>query len=625
MTRSKKRRFPTWRQWRQFFSTLTLKEKRIFTIASLCVFTGFFIAGWQYVVTHQVEIPTIGGEYTEGLIGEPQFINPLYASASDADSDIASLIYSGLVRWDEEEGIVNDLASNITKSEDGKTYTVTIRDGAMFHNGDNVLASDVVYTFNAIQNTAYHSPLAVSFSGVTVNQIDEKTISFELEEPFAPFLSTLTVGILPANIWGMISPRNAQTASYNLEPIGSGPYRFAEFSKDKSGTIHSYTLERFDDYYGDKVLIERITFKFYMDAASAVLALENKHVEGVSYVSFDQKKEVEENKSIALHHPTIPREIVLFFNEETQPALKSLKLRQAISAAIDKNRILEEVTDNNGIVINSPILPGMLGYLSDTPEQIQDIILANELLDDEGFEWSEEGSYRIDPNNEEEEEIEVETEENEEEEETEEGEPTEEPETEEETTETEDETLATETNTATEESVASNTLRFTLTTVDSPEFIKVAELITEMCAEIGMIIEIDAYPAETLYSLVIDPRNYELLLTGVLLGIDSDPYAFWHSSQTKNGLNLAGYNNEDVDTLLEEARAATDESVRIEKYQEFQEILLEDYPAVFLYQSTYTYALSSKIQGADIQKIMSPSDRFKTISDWYIKTKKALR
>ena len=109
-------------------------------------------------MSHRVEIPAVGGQYTEGLIGEPQFINPLYAIQSDVDQDLASLIYSGLMRWDPEEGFIPDLAESLTINEDGTVYTLKIRDNAKFHNGEDVRARDVLFTINAIQNTSYRSP-----------------------------------------------------------------------------------------------------------------------------------------------------------------------------------------------------------------------------------------------------------------------------------------------------------------------------------------------------------------------------------------------------------------------------------------------------------------------------------
>lgn len=603
---AKPRRFPAWKQWKQLSRVLNRSERLLCFFGLGSFFLGLVLIGGWYFFTHQVIVPAVGGEYTEGLIGQPQYINPLYASASDVDADITSLLFSGIMKWDPQEGLIKDLASDVFISEDGKTYTVTLREDATFHNSDPVEARDVVFTINAMQDASYRSPLAVSFAGVTVSQIDDRTVTFTLSEPFAPFLSALTVGILPANVWGFVPAAHAQLASYNLEAIGSGPYRFLEFSKDKTGNLRSYTLERYDDYYGQKAFIKKITFKFYSNTTSALQAFENHQVEGLGYIPVSQQAELEKRRELTFYYPTIRREITLFFNQDAQAALKSADLRLALAQATDKQMILNEAARGKGIVIHAPLLFGMLGFHEGIIDTF-DVTAANSLLDG-AFAWSEDHTYRIDPN------ITLE-----------------EKETTEDTT-VQDETaevIPEETPEVTEEqagTLPADALRFTLTTIESGEYIRAAELLVEQWKTLGITLDIKTVAAEDFYSQVLEPKNYQILLTGVLLGVDADPYPFWHSSQVRSGgLNLAGYANKEVDTLLEEARTSTSDTVRTEKYRAFQEQLHTDMPVIFLYQSSYGYALPNKIQGVSIPSIIFPSDRFADITSWYIKTKKALR
>jgi peptide/nickel transport system substrate-binding protein len=607
---------PSWRQWKQLASIMDKQEKTLFLTFLFLIVLSAFVLVTGFILSHRTEIPTIGGEYTEGLIGTPQFINPLYASANDVDADLSQLVFSGLLKWDPSEGLINDLAESVEISEDGLSYTVKIRDNARFHNGEDVRARDVLFTINAIQNTDYHSPLAVSFYGITATQVDDKTITFTLTEPFAPFLHALTTGILPAGAWGTIAPRNAQLASLNLEPIGSGPYRFAKFSKDKNGNILSYTLERNADYYGTQPMIEQLHFKFYPDALSALDALENKNIEGISYIDIDQEELLTDSKQVTLSHPTIPREIVLFFNESTHPALANEEMRKAITLALNKEDILSHATNGNGQVIHGPILPNMIGFHNSIELFLQNIDEANNLLD-ELYEWEEGNDYRTNIN-----EAELLVDEEEETTEEEETEPLNEEAVDEESAETEEAPMSDD---SVNEQKTTTPLQLSLTTIESTQFIRAAELIRDQLAQVGILVEIQSIRSEEFYSTVITPRNYELLLTGVLLGDDPDPYPFWHSSQADTGLNLADYENEEVDTLLEKARTSTEETERAELYIEFQDLLVTDFPAVFLYQSTYTYALSTKIQGASITHITTPADRFATIEDWYIETKKVLK
>lgn len=567
---------PSWQQWKQLPRVLSIGERKILLSAVSLLVLSFSSLSFWYIVSHEVDIPAIGGEYTEALIGEPQFINPLYASASDVDADLTRLVYSGLLKWDPETGLTNDLASEVTASEDGKTYTITIRDDAKFHNGENVRAADVIFTIEAIQDPQYRSQLAVSFRGVAISQVDERTVAFTLEQPFAPFLSTLTVGILPAGVWSEIDPRNAPLASRNLEPVGSGPYRFAEFAKDKSGNILSYALERNPSYYGGAASIDKLTFKFYASATEAVRALENKNVEGVSFIPADMEEEVARARSVTLLHPDIPREVALYFNQTTYEPLKDKAVRAAIAQAIDKQSIVNEVLGGNGRVIEAPILPGMLGEHPDVAKIGYDQAGANAALEEAGYKLPEGGTVR-----------------------------------------------------GLKKAPAdgsANELSVTITTVQSPEFIRVAELISSQLASVGIKTQVKSVENNSFFDTVIQSKDYQILLTGTLFGLDPDPYPFWHSSQTRSGgLNLALYANRNADTLLETARNATNSDERAQKYREFQDIIASDVPAVFLYQSTYAYAISNKIKGVTIERLVSPADRFATITEWYVKTKKALR
>ena len=176
-------------------------------------------------------------------------------------------------------GLIPDLAESYTVSDDEKVYTFSLRNDAAWHNGTPVTPRDIIFTFHAIQDPSYGSPAAATFQSVSVEQVDERTVSFVLDEPFAPFLSTLTIGILPAEVWGELDPATVRLAERNLIPLGSGPYKFEELEKDRKGIVKSYTVSRFGDFYGGAPFLETITFKFYPDMDSALDALRNRRVE----------------------------------------------------------------------------------------------------------------------------------------------------------------------------------------------------------------------------------------------------------------------------------------------------------------------------------------------------------
>ncbi len=572
---SKPRRFPSKKQWQQLPKVLSKTEKHVLQFATLLIVLSLGGILGTILFSHRTEVPTRGGEYTEALAGQPQLINPLYATTNDVDVDLVSLIYSGLMKWIPGKGLVSDLAESVQVDSAGTKITVVIRKDTSFQNGDPVNARDVIFTIDAIKNPAYRSPLYGAFQHVTVVQDDDRTVSFTLEKPQASFLQNLTVGILPANVWSDILPQNAPLAALNLQPIGSGPYQFAEFTKDKKGAIRSYTLKPFEKFYRGHAFIERLTFKFYGDVTSALDALNNKFVEGVSVVPFENRKEIGQNHAILLQSPLLSRESVLFFNQKTNVLLQKKSVREAITRAIDTSFLTHTVLDDQAQTVGGPLLPGMDGYETSVPVLSVDLEKAKSLLAESGM-FSASSAK---------------------------------------TTETTGETK-----------VERKPNQFTLTTVNNPESLRVADAIKKQLASVGLEIEIVSFPASTLYDKVIAPRNFELLLTTLMYDASADPSVFWHSSTNNaTSLNIVDYKNTDVDTLLDTAKATVSETDRKTAYKTFQEKLLADLPAVFLYQSTYGYATAKKIQNDHIDSMRLPSDRFAKINEWFIKTKKTFR
>ena len=110
---------------------------------------------------------------------------------------------------------------------------------------------------------------------------------------------------------------------------------------------------------------------------------------------------------------------------------------------------------------------------------------------------------------------------------------------------------------------------------------------------------------------------------GEASGAELDLYPFWHSSQKIDpGLNLAVYDNKDADKLLKEARETLDKSVKQKKYEQLQDIIINDSPAIFLYSPDYIYWVSKKVRGIDTEKIVDPAKRFSNVTNWFIKTKR---
>jgi len=172
------------------------------------------------------------------------------------------------------------------------------------------------------------------------------------------------------------------------------------------------------------------------------------------------------------------------------------------------------------------------------------------------------------------------------------------------------------------ESLASKNLKINLTAIDVNGNKLVAEYIKNYWQEVGVEVEVKIIPLEQAQS-VITKKDFDVLLYGQLVGGDPDVYAFWHSNQIgSQGLNIAAYQNEEVDKLLIEARTLASQEERKEKYKIFQDILTDEVPVIFLYSPSYTYVQNKKVNGFSGHVIISSADRFSQINQWYIKTKK---
>lgn len=651
LRRIKGRRFPRWCQFFHFKHILSKKEKRIFNWSLLLLVVGIIWAGYGFTKANRVQVPAIGGQYVEAVVGSPQLANPVFANVNDVDVDLVRLIYSGLMRYDEKQRLVPDLAVKYPEvSEDKKVYTFELKKDVIWHDGEPFTAQDVVFTIETIQDPEINSPLLVSFNGVAVEAVDDYTVKFTLQEAFSAFVSSLTVGILPEHIWFDKTVDRFKLAPQNLQPIGTGPFMFKKLSKDETGHIYRYELQRFERYYRQPSFLEVVAFQFYPDyegLGGAIEALRGQKVDGLHFVPSDLKEKVE-RKHIILHTLQLPQYTALFFNQDKEPFLADEDLRTALAYALDKDRILREALGGEGQVIYSPILPGFPGYnpeIAKTPYSWEE---ANKLLDEKKWERISYGDYRQELKDKmlkewEEsyvagvaEETATSTEATSEE--------ASEEETGEETETTDDTTVDTkkeeERQKAEEEINArldqelneaqtfyrqdkdGNLLELTLVTADTQEYQQTAQLIAGFWQEIGVKTVLKFVPTKDISREVLKKRDYDILLYGAIVGNDPDQYPFWHSSQIDfPGLNLARYVNRSADELLEEAREATDEEKKIELYKKFQDLVLADRPAIFLYIPTYTYATSDKVHGFDVTRISNPADRFVGITSWYMETK----
>ena len=171
----------------------------------------------------------------------------------------------------------------------------------------------------------------------------------------------------------------------------------------------------------------------------------------------------------------------------------------------------------------------------------------------------------------------------------------------------------------------SSRLTLKITTAAIPDLSQIASILKDQWAKAGIEVTIEALNTPQLQQTIRD-RNYQALLFGEILDLDPDPFSLWDSSQRqKLGLNLAMYENKTADNLLQEARQSLNPLDRINKYDSFQKIVINDVPAVFLYNPAYIYALTKDIKESNLAVVGMPSDRFENADKWYIETKRIIK
>ncbi|HOZ36659.1 MAG TPA: peptide ABC transporter substrate-binding protein [bacterium] len=583
-------RLPSWKQLKYIPRFLSPKEKNIMRAAVIIIVMALGLMTYLLVKDNLVEKPAKGGIYAEMLVGAPQNVNPLYAASNEVDKDLLKLTFSGLVGQNSEGELIADLAKEWFINEAKTQYTFKLRDDIDWPDGEKFTSADVIFTIEAIQNPVYESPLRASWTGIAVEAIDEYTVQFTLPAAYDTLLKNLTVGILPAHLWQDVMPGNATLAELNLKPVGLGPYQFDSFVKDKQGYIKSYTLKANENYHLDGPYIEEITFKFQPTFEAAVDALENRNADGLSYLPQNLKNFLETRKDLVYYSVPLPQYTAIFFNQTKNAALADKKVREALSLAIKKNKIVEEVLYNEATVLEGPLTPGMPGYEKAGAEQF-DLEKAKGLLAEAGWQKKEI------------------------------------------TAEESKEATTTEGQLESDGNGWSKflfkngqELTIEITTTDQPQSLAIGELIQKYWQGIGVKVNLKTSEAAKIQKEVIAERNFEALLFGEILGGELDLYPFWHSSAIGNqGLNIAAWRSELGDKLLEAIRKETNQEEKAKKLKELDILIRTDLPAIFLYNPNYTYVIADKIKGVDLKKVIDSADRLNGITGWYIKTKKGFK
>lgn len=564
------------RFWKSLWRLFSLNDKKLFKIGASLIIVSLFFIFWEWYF-HSTELtPKQGGLLREAYIGQPVSLNPIL-SQSEADQEISSLVFNGILKSNNDGEIEYDLAKQVEQSVDGKTWNITLRDDVFWHDGKQLDADDVIFTIKAIQNPDSRSLFQQSWQGVDVKKESKYDLVFSLNSTFTFFEENLKQKIAPEHIFKDIPLSNLYLSQYNFEPVGTGPYVFESFNKSKEGFITSYNFQSNQEYFLGKPLIDGIMVKFYKSEPEMIKAFNNRQVDFLNGISASRLEDVKRkfSKSAIL----LPRYFAVFFNSNINPIFAEEEVRQALNLAVDRKELTDKIFDDRVQLVGSSLLSGMPGYEIEN-EAVFSLEEANNLLEEAG--WEDENGDGI-----------------------------------------------LEKDLGGEEKTD---LSFQIISPEAGPLIETTSILKKQWAKIGAKMEIKIVPQNDLQGGYFRSRVYDSILFGNILNHQPDLFPFWHSSQKFHpGFNLALYEDKKVDQLLEDIRQEMDPLIRSEKLTEVQEIISEEVPAIFLFNPYYNIIYVSNLHLGDdypdeyISKFNSSSEKYFNIHKWYLKTDRGFR
>jgi peptide/nickel transport system substrate-binding protein len=516
--------------------------------------------------------PVSGGIYTEALVGSFGRLNPMLDLTNPADRDIDRLLFSSLIRFDSRGMPQPDLAESWGISADGTIYNVTLRANANWHDGTPVTSDDVIFTLDLLQTqySAYSLDVRNLWDGVQITRLNDKNIKFVLTEPFVPFLDYLTFGILPKHLLETVAPDQFENAGFNLAPVGSGPYKFDHLMVEE-GKITGVVLAASKGYYGQVPFLEQIVFQYYPSVEAALSAYKAGEVLGVSQITSDVLPSALAETSLSFYSSRLPRLTLILLNlgEKQLPFFQDKEVRDALMLDLNRQWMVDKLLLGQGIVADSPILPGTWAYYDGLDHIAFDPDAAIGQLKSAGYVLSSTGSVRAKDN---------------------------------------------------------VSLSFTMVYPDDSLHTQLAQAIQQDWAGIGVEVKLKAVSYDSLLNDYLTPRTYQAALVDLDLSrsYDPDPYPFWHQAEISSGQNYSQWDNRPASEYIEQARVVADIAIRTRLYRNFQVIFARELPALLLYYPVYSYAVDERVQGVQAAPLFESADRFNGINTWYLVTRRAL-
>jgi peptide/nickel transport system substrate-binding protein len=515
----------------------------------------------RYYTTLQ---PVPGGVFTEGVVGSFTNANPLYATGS-ADAAVSKLVFSGLMKYNEKNQLVGDLAEKVESDDRAVIFTVTLRPNLKWHDGRDVTAEDIVFTYKTIQNPDAKSPLRSNWVNVKIEAKDPRVVVFTLPHGLASFPHSLTTGIVPKHLLDNIPASQLRSVAFNtVNPVGAGPFKWG--AVEVQGTTPTDREERVGlvantMYHLGEPKLSRFIIRAFRDEARLTESFKNKELTAVAGLNTIPDG-ISNDPTVHEFNIPLTGEVMVFFRN-SQDILKEKKVRQALVRATDRNEIIRGL-GYPVIAAKGPFLQSHIGYNKNFVQLEASKQEAKNILEADGWKEGPDGIRVKD----------------------------------------------------------GKLLSFRLYSQSNSQYAFVSQALQRQWREIGVDVQV-ILQQETDLQSTISFHNFDALLYGISLGTDPDVFAYWHSSQadprSANRLNFSEYNSKLADQALEGGRSRLDRGLREVKYLSFLDAWREDAPAIALYQPRFLYLSDEVIHNFNPTTINSPVDRYANVHNWMIR------
>lgn len=496
-----------------------------------------------------------GGEIITAYLGDPQGFIRFWATTTTS-SEVIELTSSYLYKLNEKQELIPDLAvGQPTFSADKMEMTMKLRTDAKWSDGKPVTADDVVFTYSIPINDDYKGPRKGTFTELSkVVKVDDSTVKFVWKKPFAGYIDTVIYNILPAHVLKDVPIKDMDKSDYYKKPsVTSGPYKLDEW---KTGEYLRFS--RNESYYNGKPAIDKVTAKIVPNANAMMAQLQTGEINVIG-VPADQLGAIEPfaktSGKIKLNKGIKSSSYLFVAWNLTNPLFQDKKVRQALTMAIDRKGIVDNVAEGLGVVVNSQTAPSYWTYTDNVPKFDFNVEKAKTMLAEAG--WKDTNNDGLIDKNGKNFEFELQVNQG-------------------------------------------NTVREKAVTVIQQQLQKVGIKATPRVVE------------SSAFSKNFTGKQFEAIYYAWSISGDPNPKGIWHSSEIEIGLNTVSYKNPEVDKLIDEDLQTFDTAKRKELLNKIDALIAEDQPYTFMYSPTTVMAYPAKLEGFNPNR-----DSLKEIEKWY--------